>query len=427
MGLRDILKHSWNVFANRSPTRAASVETYGSVDRPHRSTGNGCVGYNTENTIIASIYNRFAIDVSNYDIKHIKNDKDGNFLKEMNSGLNTCLNFKANIDQTAREFICEVVTVMLTKGVVAIVPVDTKLSPSQTAGYDIMSLRTGYIAKFYPREVDVNVYNDRTGKREVVRMGKEEVAIITNPYYDVMNTGNTTFQRLRRKLNIMDKIDEYAASGKLDLLIQLPYTINGTSKRELVNKKKAQIEMDLNNSKYGVGFIEATDKVIQLNRPIENNMLAQIKFLKDELYSELNINQEILDGTADEQRVLNYQHRTIKPMVQAIVEAMRVKFLSKTAVTQGQDIKYYTDPFDLVPLDKIADASDKFTRNEIMSSNEIRAKIGMMPSKQPGADELRNKNIAQPNAPISSDGQNGYQTTLYDKVRKIFKEDSNEE
>ena len=388
------LKHAWNAFTNKDPTgfyrRDLGSAYYYRPDRPRMTRGN-------ERSIVTSIFNRIALDVASLDIKHCRLDDSGRYLEDMDSSLNNCLTIESNIDQTPRAFIQDVVLSMFDEGCVAIVPVDTTINPDITQAFDVNSLRTGKILEWYPAHVKVRVYNDRTGEKEDVILPKNRVGIVENPLYSVINEPNSTVQRLIRKLNLLDAIDEQSSSGKLDLIIQLPYTIKSETRRQQAEDRRKDIEMQLTGSKYGVAYTDATEKVTQLNRPIENNLLKQIEYLTSMANAQLGITQTILDGTADDKTMLNYYNRTIEPIIAAIVDEMKRKFLSKTARSQKQTIKFFRDPFKLVPVNEIAEIADKFTRNEITSSNEIRQFIGMPPSKDPKADELRNSNISQPN------------------------------
>lgn len=388
------LKHAWNAFTNKDPTgfyrRDLGSAYYYRPDRPRMTRGN-------ERSIVTSIFNRIALDVASLDIKHCRLDGSGRYLEDMDSSLNNCLTIESNIDQTPRAFIQDVVLSMFDEGCVAIVPVDTTINPDITQAFDVNSLRTGKILEWYPAHVKVRVYNDRTGEKEDVILPKNRVGIVENPLYSVINEPNSTVQRLIRKLNLLDAIDEQSSSGKLDLIIQLPYTIKSETRRQQAEDRRKDIEMQLTGSKYGVAYTDATEKVTQLNRPIENNLLKQIEYLTSMANAQLGITQTILDGTADDKTMLNYYNRTIEPIIAAIVDEMKRKFLSKTARSQKQTIKFFRDPFKLVPVNEIAEIADKFTRNEITSSNEIRQFIGMPPSKDPKADELRNSNISQPN------------------------------
>lgn len=389
------LKRSWNAFVNnRDPTRAQQQYHdlgMGYVYRPDRirfTRGN-------ERSIVTSVYNRIAMDVASIDIKHCRIDKNGRYMEDIRSGLNDCLTVEANIDQTGRSFIQDVVMSMFDEGAVAIVPVDTSVDPTQTNSYDILSMRTGQILEWYPAHVKVRVYNDRTGRKEDIVLPKRSVAIIENPLYSVINEPNSTMQRLIRKLNILDAIDEQSGSGKLDLIIQLPYVIKTEARQQQAEKRRKDIEDQLKGP-YGIAYTDGTEKITQLNRPVENNLMKQIEYLMDQLYSQIGMTPSVLDGTADEKVMLNYNNRTIEPIISAIVDAMKRSFLSKTARTQGQTVMFFREPFKLVPVNNIADIADKFTRNEIMSSNEIRQIIGMKPSDDPKADELRNSNLNHP-------------------------------
>ena len=392
MGLRDRLQHAWNAFFNRDPTsnyRTNEISYSYRPDRPRLSRGN-------ERSIVTAIYNRIALDVASIDIKHCKLDENGRYVKDMKSGLNECLTVEANMDQTARAFIQDIVISMLDEGVVAVVPVDTTFNPKTTGSYDITSMRTGKILEWSATSVKIKVYNDRTGQKEDIVLPKSMVGIIENPLYSVINEPNSTMQRLIRKLNLLDSIDEQSGAGKLDLIIQLPYIIKTEARRQQAETRRKEIEMQLAGSKYGIAYTDGTERVTQLNRPVENNLMKQIEYLTSMLYSQLGFHQTILDGTADEKTMLNYTNRTIEPIASAIVDELKRKFLTKTARTQGQSIEFFRNPFRLVPINNIADIADKFTRNEILTSNEIRQIIGMKPSDDPKADQLVNSNIAQP-------------------------------
>ena len=391
MGLRDRLQHAWNAFFNRDPTsnyRTNEISYSYRPDRPRLSRGN-------ERSIVTAIYNRIALDVASIDIKHCKLDSNGRYIKDMKSGLNECLTIEANMDQTARAFIQDIVISMLDEGVVAVVPVDTNLNP-KNGSYDIASMRTGKILEWSATTVKVKVYNDRIGQKEDIVLPKSMIGIIENPLYSVINEPNSTMQRLIRKLNLLDSIDEQSGAGKLDLIIQLPYIIKTDARRQQAEQRRKEIEMQLAGSKYGIAYTDGTERVTQLNRPVENNLMKQIEYLTSMLYSQLGFHQTILDGTADEKTMLNYTNRTIEPIASAIVDELKRKFLTKTARTQGQSIEFFRNPFRLVPINNIADIADKFTRNEILTSNEIRQIIGMKPSDDPKADQLVNSNIAQP-------------------------------
>ena len=391
MDIGSRLKHAWNAFMNRDPTEVdydIGPAYYYRPDRPRLTRGN-------ERSIVTAVYNRIALDVSDIDIRHVRLDPDGRYIEDIDSGLNNCLTVEANIDQTGKAFIQDVVMSMLDEGCVAIVPVDTTLNPKITGSYDINSMRTGKIVQWYPQHVKVNLYNDKTGRKEEVTLPKSMVAIVENPLYAVMNEPNSTLQRLIRKLNLLDYVDEQTGAGKLDLIIQLPYVIKSNARRQQAENRRADIERQLKDSKYGIAYTDGTERITQLNRPVENNLMKQIEYLTSMLYSQLGINQAVLDGTADEKTMLNYTNRSIGPIISAIVDEMKRKFLTKTARSQMQSIRYFKDPFKLVPVNEIAEISDKLTRNEIASSNEIRQIIGWKPSQDPAADELRNKNLNQ--------------------------------
>ena len=386
------LKHAWNAFLNRDPTSSRQYfgsSTYYRPDRPRFSRGN-------ERSIVTSVYNRIALDVAAINIQHTRLDEDGRFKETVNSALNNCLTLEANIDQTGRAFIQDVVMSMLDEGCVAIVPVDTDINPKISSSYDIYTMRTAKIIEWMPKHVRVKLYNDRKGEKEDIILPKSMVAIVENPLYAVINEPNSTMQRLIRKLVLLDGVDEQSSSGKLDLIIQLPYVIKSEARRKQADERRKDIEMQLSGSKYGIAYADGTERITQLNRPLENNLLKQIEYLTGMLYSQLGITQSILDGTADEKTMLNYYNRTIEPIVSAIVDAMKRRFLTKTARTQGQTISYFRDPFRLVPVIELAEIADKFTRNEIMTSNEIRQVIGMKPSDDPKADELINSNLNHP-------------------------------
>lgn len=390
LALGNRLKHAFNAFMNRDPTYYHNIGSGYSIrpDRPRLSRGN-------ERSIVTSIFNRIAIDVSSIDIKHCRLDNNGRFIEEIDSGLNNCLGLEANIDQTGRAFIQDIVMSMLDEGCVAIVPVDTTLNPKITNSYDILSMRTGKIIEWYPAHVKVRVYNDKTGEKEDIILPKKQVGIIENPLYAVVNEPNSNMQRLIRKLSLLDVTDEQTASGKLDLIIQLPYAVKSDLRKRQADDRVKAIEDQLATNKYGIAYIDGTEKVTQLNRSVENNLLKQIEYLTGMAFSQIGITQSILDGSADEKTMLNYYNRTIDPIISVIVDEMKRKFLTKTARSQQQSILYFRDPFKLVPVNDIAEIADKFTRNEIMTSNEIRQIVGMKPSDDPKADELRNSNISQ--------------------------------
>lgn len=386
------LRHAWNAFFNRDPTveyRDRGSVSYYRPDRPRFSRGN-------ERSIVTSVFNKIAVNVSAIKIQHVRLDDNGRYLETVDSGLNTCLNVEANIDQTGRAFIQDIVMSMMDEGCVAIVPVDTTDDPTKTGSYDIHSMRTGKVLEWYPRHVKVQVYNDRTGQKEDLVLPKSTVAIIENPLYAVVNEPNSTLQRLIRKLNLLDAIDEQSGSGKLDLIIQLPYVIKTEARRQQAEDRRKDIEKQLSGSKYGIAYADGTERITQLNRPVENNLMKQIEYLTSMLFSQLGINQSVMDGTADEKTMLNYNNGTIEPIVSTIVDEMKRKFLTKTARSQRQSILFFNEPFKLVPVEKIADIADKFTRNEIMTSNEWRQIIGLKPSKDPKADQLINSNLNHP-------------------------------
>ena len=391
MSLGARLKHAWNVFtANEfvKPRWDIGPSYHYRPDRPIFSRGN-------ERSIITSVYNRIALDVAAISIQHVRLDDEGRFTSVMNSTLNDCLSLEANLDQTGRAFIQDIVQSMLDEGCVAIVPVDTDIDPDE-GSYKIETMRTGKILEWYPQHVKVRVYNERTGRKEDILVPKRTVAIVENPFYAVMNEPNSTMQRLIRKLNILDAIDEQSGSGKLNLIIQLPYVIKTEARRQQAEKRRKDIEEQLSGSKYGVAYTDGTEHVVQLNRPVDNNIMSQIEYLTSMLYSQLGLTQTIMDGSADDKTMLNYLTRTVEPILSAIVDEMKRKFLTKTARSQKQSILFFRDPFKLVPVSEIAEIADKMTRNEIMTSNEIRQKIGMTPSKDPNADKLRNSNLSAP-------------------------------
>ena len=391
MGVLDRLRHGWNAFMNRDPTYAQDLgpSYYYRPDRPRFTRGN-------ERSIVTSVYNRIALDVSAISIQHVRLDENGRFLSTIDSDLNKCLTLDANIDQTGRAFLQDAVMSMLDEGCVALVPVETDVDPNDTDSYKIFSIRTGKIVEWRPQHVKVRVYDERTGRKEDITISKSSVAIVENPLYAVINEPNSTMQRLIRKLSLLDVTDEQTASGKLDLIIQLPYIIKTEARRQQAEQRRKDIEMQLAGSKYGIAYTDGTEHITQLNRSVENNLMKQVEYLTSMLYSQLGITQTILDGTADEKTMLNYYTRTIEPIVSAIVDEMKRKFLTKTARTQRQSIEFFRDPFKLVPVNDIAEIADKFTRNEIMTSNEIRQIVGMKPSDDPKADELINSNISQP-------------------------------
>ena len=386
----DRLQHAWNAFMNKDPTMENFNEvSYGwyRPDRPRFTRGN-------ERSIVNAIYNRIALDAAQVDIKHVRLDNNGNYVELIDSGLNECLSVSANIDQTGRALIQDAVMSLLDEGCVAIVPVDTKIDPKKSATIDIETLRTGKVIGWYPNSVKLEIYNELTGRREERVLPKSIVCVIENPFFSVMNEPNSTMQRLIRKLNLLDAIDEQSGAGKLDLIIQLPYTAKTEAKKKQAENRRKSIEDQLANSKYGIAYTDATEHVTQLNRSLDNNLMNQIQYLTDQLFSQLGITTEILNGTASDQVMNNYYSRTIEPILSAITDEMKRKFLSKTARSQKQSIEFYRDPFKLVPVTQIAEIADKFTRNEIMTSNELRQIVGMRPSEDPGANELRNKNLS---------------------------------
>ena len=405
MGIGSRLMHAWNAFiGNRDPTYGYGLNAGpGYSYRPDRAR----LTRGNERTIATAIYNRIALDVSAVAIRHVRLDEEGRFKEFILSGLDNCLSVEANIDQTGRAFMHDVVLSMLDEGCIAIVPVETTLDPEVTGSYDVNSVRVGKIIEWYPAHVKVNLYNERTGQREDVIMPKKAVSIIENPLYAVVNERNSTMQRLIRKLALLDAIDEQSGSGKLDMIIQLPYIIRTDAKRQQAEKRRKDIEDQLAGSKYGIAYTDGTERITQLNRPVENNLMKQIEYLTSMLYSQLGITQSIMDGTADEATMLNYNTRTIEPIVSAIVDEMKRKFLTQTARSQKQSIMFFSDPFKLVPVEKLADIADKFTRNEILSSNELRQIVGRKPSSDPKADQLINSNLNQPEDKVKPkpDGQ----------------------
>lgn len=399
MGIRDRLQHAWNAFVYNDnnyvdPQNLGGLSTF-KPDRVHFSRG-------VERSIVTSVYNRLALDVSSIAIKHVRLDENGRFKEEVDSGLQNCLNVEANIDQTGRAFLQDVVMSMLDEGCVAIVPVDTTIDPAKSGSYEINTMRTGKILEWYPAHVRVRVYNDRKGIHEELVLPKSSVAIIENPLYAVINEPNSTMQRLIRKLNLLDVVDEQTSSGKLDLIIQLPYVIKTDARRKQAEERRKDIEMQLSGSKYGIAYTDGTERITQLNRPAENNLMKQVEYLTSMLYSQLGLTQSIMDGSADDKTMLNYYNRTVEPILAAITDEIKRKFLTKTARSQKQTIMYFRDPFKLTPVLDLAEIADKFTRNEIMTSNEIRQIVGMKPADDPSADELRNKNLNQSNEVIDN-------------------------
>ena len=392
MAIKDRFQHAWNAFFSRDPTadyRHVGMVYSSRPDRTRFSKGN-------ERSIVTSALNRIAMDAASIDIKHVRLDDNGRYLQDIESSLNSCLSLEANLDQSGRAFRQDIFMSLLDEGSIAIVPVDTSYDPEVTSSYDILTMRTGKVKEWRPSHVKVNVYNERNGQREDVLLSKRNVCLVENPFFSVMNESNSTLKRLVRKLNLLDAIDEQSGSGKLDLIIQLPYIVKTPARQEQAEKRRADIERQLSGSKYGIAYTDGTERITQLNRPVENNLMKQIEFLTSMLYSQLGITQSILDGTADDKTMLNYYYRTIEPIVSAVVDEMKRKFLTKTARSQLQSIAYFRDPFKLVPATEMATIGDTFTRNEIMTSNEVRQIIGMKPSKDPAADELRNKNLSAP-------------------------------
>lgn len=413
------LKHAWNAFTGNVQInyRDLGMSYSYRADRPRLTRGN-------ERSIVTSVYNRIALDVAALNFQHIRLDENGRFLSVIEDGLNNCLTLEANIDQTARSFIQDVVISMFDEGSVAIVPVDTTTDPNVSGSYDIQTMRVGQILDWYPQYIRVRLYNEQAGKKEDIVVPKSATAIIENPLYAVINEPNSTMQRLIRKLNLLDVIDEQSGSGKLDLIIQLPYVIKTEARRQQAENRRKDIENQLSGTKYGIAYTDGTERITQLNRSVNNNLMSQIEYLTSMLYSQLGITQSILDGTADEKTMLNYNNRTIEPIASAIVGEMKRKFLTKTARSQLQSISFFRDPFKLVPVNEIAEIADKFTRNEIMTSNEIRQVIGMKPSDDPRADELRNKNLSAPsedkvpNSEVQLNDENEEASDLDGKISK---------
>lgn len=413
------LKHAWNAFSNKDPTVVYRDYGPGYGNRPDRvqlTRGN-------ERSIVTAIYNRIAVLSSMVDIKHVRLDKDGRYIEDIASDMNECLTTSANIDQTGRAFIQDVIISMLDEGCVAIVPVDTTFNPEKTGAYDIQSMRTGKILEWHPETIRVRVYNEKKGEKEDIFVPKKVAAIIENPFYAVMNEPSSTLQRLIRKLNLLDVIDEQSGSGKLNMIIQLPYVIKTKARQIQAENRRKDLEDQLTNSKYGIAYTDGTEKVTQINRPVENNLMSQIEYLTSMLYSQLGISQTILDGTADEKTMLNFMNNTIEPILVAVTEEMNRKFLTKTARTQGQRIMFFDDPFRLIPVNQVAEIADKFTRNEIMTSNEVRQKIGMKPSDNPRADELRNANISESKQQVEQD-QMMYNKLQNEPGKEVQKEET---
>lgn len=419
------LKHAWNAFLNRDPTVVYRDIGSGYSYRPDRlrlTRGN-------ERSIVTSVYNRIALDVAAINIRHVQLDDEERFLGVVNSDLNKCLSLEANLDQTGRAFIQDMVMSMMDEGCIAIVPIDTDDDPDDTEGYKIYSMRVGRIRDWYPAHVRVEVYNESKGRKQDIIVPKKTIGIVENPLYAVINEPNSTMQRLIRKLNLLDAVDEQSSAGKLDLIIQLPYVIKSDARRQQAEQRRRDIEQQLAGSKYGIAYVDGTEKITQLNRSLENNLMKQIEYLTNMLYSQLGITQSILDGTADEKTMLNYYNRTIEPIISAITDEMKRKFLSKTARSQRKSIMFFRDPFKMVPVGELAEISDKFTRNEIASSNEIRQVIGWKPSSDPKADELRNSNLSSPDNSMSGNnavaGSEEYDSIVNDLLNGITEEINN--
>lgn len=388
------LRHAWNVFANQEDRLKSQPSSY-SANSGGRRPDRVRLRISNERSIISSIYTRLSIDVASISMRHVRLDEQKRYFEDIDSGLNNCLTIEANIDQGARAFRQDIAMTLFDKGVAALVPVDTSINPQETGGFDILTLRVGDIVAWYPRHVRISLYNEETAQREEITLQKSAVAIVENPLYSVMNEPNSTLQRLLHKLNLLDAIDEQSASGKLDIIIQLPYVIKSEARRQAAEQRRADIEFQLKGSQYGIAYADATEKITQLNRPAENNLMSQVEYLTTMLYGQLGLTEEVMNGTADEKAMLNYWNRTIEPVLSAIAEAMRRTFLTKTARTQKQTILFFRDPFRLVPIENIAEIADKFTRNEIMTSNEMRQVVGMAPHPDPKADLLVNSNMPQ--------------------------------
>lgn len=406
--LSERIQHAWNAFLNREPYDPPSYVSSGGYSynpfRPKLTRGH-------ERSIVSAVYNRIAIDCAAIDIRHVRVDENGHYKADIPSTLQECLTVEANVDQTSRAFIQDAVMSMLDEGSIAIVPVDTDISPFRNNTFNILSMRVGKILEWYPRHVRIDLYDDRSGQHRQITMPKAAIAVVENPFYTVMNEPNSTLQRLIRKLNILDVIDEQSGSGKLDLIIQLPYAVKTEARRQQAEQRRKDVEVQLTGSKYGIAYIDSSEHVTQLNRSVENNLMSQIEYLTSMLYSQLGITEEVMKGTADEATMLNYYNRTIEPILSAITDEMKRKFLTKTARTQLQSIEFFRDPFRLVPVSQIAEIADKFTRNEIMTSNEIRGVIGMKPSDDPSADQLRNKNLNQSPEEIAATEQEAAEVT----------------
>jgi hypothetical protein len=396
VGLGAKLKHAWNAFSVEEPDRYATAAFPGGGDFVIGNSRPDRIRITTnDRSMIGAIYTRMATDFSAISIRHVRLDDNDRFTEEVKSGLNNCLKLEANIDQGARAFKQDIALTMFEHGYLAVVPVDTSVDPGITAGFDVLTMRVGHIVKWYPQHVRVSVYNEKTGKRQEVTVHKTKCAVIENPFYNVMNETNSTLQRLHRKLSLLDSVEEAAGSGKLDLIIQLPYVVKSEARKAQAEQRRNEIEVQLKGSKYGIAYTDGTEKVTQLNRPAENNLLGTIEYLTKELYGQLGLTPEIMNGTADEKTMLNYYTRTIEPLLEAVVEGMKRVFLTKTARSQGQSIEYFRDPFKLLPISNIADIGDKLLRNEVLTSNEMRQVLGFKPSKDPKADQLINSNMPQ--------------------------------
>lgn len=420
------IKNAWNAFRSRDQTSKQAYEDYGigysrKPDRARLSLGN-------ERSIVAALYNRIAIDVASITFQHVRVDQNGRYVETIDSSLNDCLTLSANLDQTARAFIQDAALTLFDAGAIALIPVETSADPDKTGGYDVYQLRVGRIVEWYPKHVRLDAYDERDGRHHEFVMRKDSVAIVENPLYTVMNEPNSTLRRLVRKINLLDGVDEQTSSGKLDIIVKLPYAVRSEAKMKLAEERKRQIEEQLAGSKYGIAYIDATESVTQLNRAAENNLLSQIEYLTKEVFSQIGATEAVFYGTANEQEMLNYHNRTIEPIVDAFVTAMTRSFLTKTARTQGQRIMYFRDPFKLVPVSQIADIADKFTRNEVLSSNEVRAIVGYKPVQDQRADELRNKNLNQSkdnpagSGPLTSDeneGTGGVEPALPPEIQQI--------
>ena len=414
------LKHGWDVFREKDKQLEKPVEygspSFGISRRPHTAS----YGLMNKNNIIVPIYNRIAIDVAAIDIRHVRIDDNNRYVEDIKSGLNECLTLSSNIDQVSRAFFQDAIMTLCEEGAIAIVPVETTINPLNSGGFDIGSLRIGTIAEWYPRHVKVRVYNDQVGRQEEVVLPKSFVAIVENPLYAVMNESNSLLQRLLRKLSLLDSVDEQTSSGKLDLIMQLPYVIKTEARREEAERRRQMITDQLKDSQYGIAYTDGTERITQLNRPAENNLLAQVEYLTNQLHGQLGITKEIFDGTADESTMINYFNRTVEPFLASLTMSMRRTFLTKTARTQGQSIEFYRDPFQLVPVSQIAEIADKFTRNEIASSNDLRTVIGWKPSNDPKADELRNSNLSQPNPEQGSEEEDVVDAEVVDEEKRAI-------